>query len=152
MAINLILSSETIRKRKSILGIEWAALSSVIISPRFLRSIHESLQSKRSLHLLTHILLSLRKYCENANLCKNDGSEFKLANGKFVNAKNRRDLDAGFAPETSDGPKSPFRKFMGEDGVERLWLSSDRIETIVGKEVWSDETTSTKISHEIFDD
>ena len=102
--------------------------------------------------MLTRALQSCRKYCENANLCKNDGSEFKLYNGKFVNAKNRRDLDAGFALETSDGPKSPFRKFMGEDGVERLWLSSDRNGTLVGEEVWSDETSSTKISHEIFDD
>lgn len=112
---------------------------------------HEPIQSKTSLHLLIITLISFRKFCENANLCKNDGSEFKLANGKFVNAKNRRDLDAGFAPEDSAGPKSPFRKFMGEDGVERLWLSSDRNGTIVGKEVWSDETSSTKISHEIFD-
>lgn len=108
--------------------------------------------SKIYLHLLTIALLSFRKFCENANLCKNDGSEFKLSNGKFVNAKNRRDLDVGFAPETSEGPNGPFRKFMGEDGVERLWLSSDRNGTIVGKEVWSDETSSTIISHEVLDD
>lgn len=102
--------------------------------------------------LLTVVLLSFRKYCKNAQLCKNDGSEFKLSKGQFVNAKNRRDVEVGFVPEIGDGPTSPFRKFMGEDGVERLWLSKDRNGTLVGTEVWDDETTSTKIAYEIFDE
>lgn len=103
-------------------------------------------------NLLTNYLTIVRKYCEKANLCKNDGGEFKLSNGKFVNAKNRRDIEADFIDEIGTGPKSPFRKFVGEDGVERLWLSSDRNATLVGTEVWSDETSSTIISHEILDD
>ncbi|MCJ1470175.1 hypothetical protein MMC07_008820 [Pseudocyphellaria aurata] len=158
------------------------------------------------------------KYCDNANQCKNDGSEFKLNNkGNFVNAKNRRDENVYYVDEdgkeygvktssdgkdhtvkySSDGKehevkysddgkdhevkysdddgkehevnysedgkdysleyreedgdgKSPFRRFMGGDGVERLWLSHDRNGTLVGQEVWSDEHGTVVITHEVF--
>lgn len=88
-------------------------------------------------------------YCDNAQHCNNDGGEFRLSNGGFVNAKTRRDNEPYFTPEVGTGGKSPFRKFMGHDGIERLWLSNDRNGTIVGQEVWSEEFGTVKISHEI---
>ncbi|KAL9120584.1 MAG: hypothetical protein Q9187_002862 [Circinaria calcarea] len=90
-------------------------------------------------------------FCDNAQNCVNDGGEFRLFNGAFVNAKNRRDDEAFFTREVGVAGKKPFRKFMGEDGVERLWLSKDQNGTIVGEEVWGEETGTVKISHEIFD-
>lgn len=103
-----------------------------------------------------------RPFCTNARNCNNDGGEFRLSNGAFVNAKkSRRDNEPYFTPEEvsrgviddddDDDVKSPpFRTFMGHDGVERLWLSNDRNGTIVGHDVWSKEFGTVKISHEIF--
>jgi hypothetical protein len=56
-----------------------------------------------------------------------------------------------FTGEDGSPGGNPFRKFMGEDGVERLWLSNDKNGTIVGHEVASDELGMVKISHEIFE-
>ena len=92
----------------------------------------------------------VRKYCEHAQQCTNDGSEFKLKNGNFVNAKNRRDTEVHYTAEVGVPGKGPFRKFVGHDGIERLWISNDRNGTIVGEEVWSDEHGSVIISHEVY--
>ncbi|MCJ1260600.1 hypothetical protein MMC22_000462 [Lobaria immixta] len=75
-------------------------------------------------------------YCDNAQHCNNDGGEFRLSKGGFVYAKTRRDNEPYFTPEVGTAGKSPFRKFMGHDGIEQLWLSNDRNGTV-------------KISHEI---
>lgn len=95
------------------------------------------------------ILIWSRAFCTNARNCNNDGGEFRLSNGAFVNAKTRRDNEPYFTPEVGIDGKSPFRKFMGHDGIERLWLSNDQNGTIVGHEVWSKEFGTVKISHEI---
>ncbi|KAA8913465.1 deoxyribonuclease NucA/NucB-domain-containing protein [Sphaerosporella brunnea] len=88
-------------------------------------------------------------FCANAGNCQNDGWEFKLQSGSFVNA---RDENNGFVPADSSKPGgSPFRKFMGEDGVERLWITKDPSGTIVGDHVWNGEGKKVMIVSEVFD-
>lgn len=107
----------------------------------------------RTVYTLLEKIIShfrVRKYCEHAQQCTNDGSEFKLQNGNFINAKNRRDIEASYTVEVGVPGKGPFRKFVGHDGIERLWLSNDRNGTLVGEEVWSDEHGTVTISHEVY--
>jgi hypothetical protein len=39
---------------------------------------------------------------------------------------------------------------MGDDGVERLWLSTDQDAEVVGRDIWG-EAAGSKIMHEIFE-
>ncbi|CCX12486.1 deoxyribonuclease NucA/NucB-domain-containing protein [Pyronema domesticum] len=91
------------------------------------------------------------KYCENARLCRNDGFEFKAQRRGFINA---RAEDDGFsAADTNDNFEGvPFRKFMGNDGVERLFLSNvnDPKSTIVGETITDGEGKEVKITSEVF--
>ncbi|MCJ1467188.1 hypothetical protein MMC07_005811 [Pseudocyphellaria aurata] len=91
-------------------------------------------------------------YCEHAQRCRNDGGEFKLSNRRqFINAKNRRDENVQFVDEEdNEAGKSPFRRFMGDDGLERLFISNDRNETMVGEEIWGENDSTVVITHEIF--
>ena len=34
---------------------------------------------------------------------------------------------------------APLRKFLGDDGEERQWLSNSNSGTLVGKTVWNEE-------------
>jgi hypothetical protein len=90
-------------------------------------------------------------YCESKPKCTHDGAEFKLSGSNFVNAKVRRDLTTfeSFNDTESALPSTGFRKFMGEDGVERLLLSTNLEADVVGRSVWGEEDES-KIIHEIF--
>jgi hypothetical protein len=67
-----------------------------------------------------------RPFCENAQLCTNDGGEFELVNGNFQDAKRRRTIKRDeFKASVADGvARSPFRKFKGDDGKERLSLGN----------------------------
>jgi hypothetical protein len=60
-----------------------------------------------------------------------------LVNGQFANADS--DPNAG----------TTFRKFMGSDGLERLWLSKDTTGTLVGKYVWDGTNEAVQITSEI---
>ena len=97
-------------------------------------------------------LTSCSRYCENKPNCANDGGEFKLSGSSFTNAKVRRDLSEfeTFNDTESALPSTGFRKFMGEDGVERLWLSTNQEVTVVGRDIWGEEGGS-KITHELFE-
>lgn len=96
------------------------------------------------------------QYCENAQDCTNDGNQFILSNGQFVNNRrmsHRRGADAPVTPNFTlnkgVATGSSFRKFMGEDGSERLWLSNDKTGTLVGKTVWTEGKGEVKIIKEI---
>ena len=89
-------------------------------------------------------------FCENARNCANDGGEFQLENGQFINAK-RTDENLSFVSADSDSNVGTgFRKFMGSDGVERLWLSKDTTGTLVGQYVWDGVDKKVLITSEIF--
>jgi len=89
-------------------------------------------------------------FCDNAHNCVNDGGEFKLANGQFVNAKRTEtDEDISFVPANYTTIATPFRKFMGSDGLERLWLTKSTTGTLVGEYVWDGEGEKVQITSEI---
>ena len=88
-------------------------------------------------------------FCQNAHLCTNDGGEFRLANGNFANAR-RTDENLSFKSVDSDpNVGTGFRKFMGSDGQERLWLSKDTTGTLVGQYVWDGEGEKVLITSEV---
>jgi hypothetical protein len=90
-------------------------------------------------------------YCFNPKPCVNDGGEFQLASGGgFVNAR-RTDQNVLFVPAMPDTTVvTHFRKFMGSDGVERLWLSRNTTGTPVGGYVWDGVGEKVQITSEIF--
>ena len=99
-------------------------------------------------------------YCTDASDCTNDGDQFILQNGAFVDNRRLRirgvprDTPAsgsGFELNNGTANKLPFRKFLGEDGSTRLWLSSDKSGTLVGKTVSNHLKGDVKIVKEIFD-
>jgi hypothetical protein len=103
------------------------------------------------------------QYCEDASDCTNDGDQFIYQNGQFIDnrrmrirgmsreEKKRAVTETGFELNNGTANKSPFRKFLGEDGSERLWLSNDKVGTLVGKTVWSQAKGEVKIIKEIID-
>ena len=102
------------------------------------------------IQLLTTDVNLFRPYCEDNDLCDNDGGEFVKSGDGFVNAKSRRGLKTNFIPALGIS-KSPFRKFMSDDGQKRLWLSRDRNNTVINRELWSKESGIVKIAYEIVD-
>jgi uncharacterized protein YuzB (UPF0349 family) len=84
-------------------------------------------------------------FCENVN-ANNDGSEFRLVNGAFQNAKLRRDMGFMDAVPRVSGKK--FREFENEHGDRLLLLNQDSTDDFVGTEVWSNGNM-TKITKEI---
>ncbi|RYP53407.1 hypothetical protein DL769_010523 [Monosporascus sp. CRB-8-3] len=71
-------------------------------------------------------------FCENTGAA-NDGSEFRLVNGAFQNAKMRR--DNGFADAEPRGPPKKLREFEDENGERLLSLNPDMEGTLVGTTV-----------------
>ncbi len=102
------------------------------------------------------------QYCEDASDCTNDGDQFIYQNGQFVDnrrmrnrgvPREKREPDAAgytkFKLNNGTAGSSPFRKFLGEDGSERLWLSNDKEGTLVGQTIWSKTKGEVKIIKEI---
>ncbi|KAI5815766.1 deoxyribonuclease NucA/NucB-domain-containing protein [Pyronema omphalodes] len=91
------------------------------------------------------------KYCESRRSCRNDGFEFKAQRRGFINA---RAEDDGFADaDAVDNFEGvPFRKFMAEDGVERLFLSNanEPNSTVIGETITDGEGKDLKITSEVF--
>ena len=87
-------------------------------------------------------------FCDNASLCTNDGTEFKMVNN-FVNAR-RTDENLAFeSVDSESNVGTGFRKFMGSDGQERLWLSKDTTGTLVGQYVWNGVDKKVLITSEV---
>ncbi|EMR65348.1 hypothetical protein MGN70_000766 [Eutypa lata] len=94
------------------------------------------------------------RYCDDASDCTNDGEQFIYQNGAFVDNRRMRSrgiTPRGFQPNQGTPNRSPFRKFRGEDGSERLWLSNDRAGTLVNQTVWSQTKGEVRIIEEIMD-
>jgi len=96
------------------------------------------------------------QYCQKKPNCKNDGGEFTFTGKDFVdaNSKHKRDLTSSASFRTlrdtaTNATALGLRKFMGSDGVERLWLGTSRTGTLVGQEVWNAESGLVQITHEI---
>lgn len=88
-------------------------------------------------------------YCLNAENCLPDGFEFTLVNQNFVGARRSDELFVPAYPESNASVRGPFRKFMGLDGQERLWISSDLNGTLVGEYVWNGIGEKVLITSEI---
>ena len=72
------------------------------------------------------------------------------SNGQFVNAR-RSDQSHLFVSADSDSNEgTAFRKFMGSDGQQRIWLSKDTTGTLVGQYVWDGVGEQVLITSEIF--
>ncbi|KAI1816370.1 deoxyribonuclease NucA/NucB-domain-containing protein [Poronia punctata] len=86
------------------------------------------------------------KFCENHG-AKNDGSEFKLSNGAFKDAKRRR-RDGELFVDADESPEPTgirFREFEDENGNKGLLLNPHISEAdVIGTEVW-DNGNVTKI-------
>jgi hypothetical protein len=97
------------------------------------------------------LLTTFSAYCEDKPKCTNDGGEFKLHDGKFVNAKVRRDLSffETIRDTETNATSAGFRKFRGEDDVERLWLNTEQEGTLVGENLWT-AAGPVQITEEIF--
>lgn len=98
----------------------------------------------------SHWQLMFRPYCKDDDLSDNDGGEFVKSGDDFVNAKSRRGLKTNFIP-TLDVSKSPLSKFTSDDEQKRLWLSRDRNNTVINRELWSKKSDIVKIAYEIVD-
>ena len=90
---------------------------------------------------------------ENARHCVNDGGEFHLENGQYISAHWQRTRRENLSYNSTDSADSNvgtgFRKFMGSDGVKRLWLSKDTNGTLVGQYVWDGVGEKVLITSEI---
>ena len=71
-------------------------------------------------------------------------------NGLYVNAR-RSDQSRLFVPADPDSNEgTAFRKFMGSDGQQRMWLSKNTTGTLVGQYVWDGVGEKVLITSEIF--
>ncbi|KAJ8120764.1 hypothetical protein ONZ43_g2611 [Nemania bipapillata] len=78
-------------------------------------------------------------FCENAAMA-NDGSEFRLVNGNFKNAKHRRNgEDVGiFADAKPRGTTVQLREFEDQNGEKLLSLDPNiKEEDVVGSKIWN---------------
>lgn len=93
----------------------------------------------------------LSQYCSPNPDCTNDGGEFVLSGGAFVNAKDRKRMIGSFhdAPSTRKASAPALRQFMGEDGVVRAMLSNNPQSNPIGRTVWSETKGHVKIVSEI---
>lgn len=95
-----------------------------------------------------HAKLHNSGFCENAQNCANDGGEFRLANGQFVNGKRTDKIFSFVSADSNSNVGTPFRKFMGSDGIERLWFNEGSTGTIVGHYVWDGMNEKVLITSE----
>ncbi|KAL1614901.1 hypothetical protein SLS56_011983 [Neofusicoccum ribis] len=84
-------------------------------------------------------------FCEQTGAA-NDGSEFRLVNGAFQNARLRRDM--GFMDAAPRGPPRQFREFEDEHGVKHLLLNTNSNATVLGTKLFDGAKWAT-ISKEV---
>ena len=87
-------------------------------------------------------------FCANAVDCVNDGREFAMVSGKFVNAR-RTDESSFISAHADSNIGTPFRRFMASDGQERVWLTKNTNDTLVGQFVWDRESGMVLVTSEI---
>ncbi|KAF2669835.1 hypothetical protein BT63DRAFT_454015 [Microthyrium microscopicum] len=89
-------------------------------------------------------------YCEQTLNCVNDGGEFIYDGTRYTNAKVKKSLPGfEYAQVNRNAERSSIRKFVGEDGVERLWLTPGNRSTLVGEKVWNEKHGMLSISSEV---
>ncbi|RYC54784.1 hypothetical protein CHU98_g11426 [Xylaria longipes] len=84
-------------------------------------------------------------FCQNAAMA-NDGSEFRLVNGAFQNAKRRRDVDdvGVFIDAQPRGTPVQLREFEDQNGEKLLSLNPDvKEEDVVGTKMWNGSNWTT---------
>ncbi|KAJ2998777.1 hypothetical protein NUW58_g216 [Xylaria curta] len=79
-------------------------------------------------------------FCVSAGPWPNDGGQFKLANGAFVNAKLRRGIDdvGVFTDAQPQGTPVTLREFEDQNGEKLLSLDPEvKEEDLVGTQIWN---------------
>ena len=72
------------------------------------------------------------------------------SNGQYVNARRSDQSQLFVSADPDSNVGTAFRKFMGSDGQQRLWLSKDTAGTLVGQYVWDGVGEKVLITSEIF--
>jgi len=106
-----------------------------------------------------NVNFALSPYCAHPVNCNNDGFQFFNIFAPFIPRSVHQVSQSPFKLHDVEKERTPggnatkvvYKRYLGEDGLERLHMSSDETIDLIGQYVWSEVEGKVKLVSEVSD-